>query len=66
MTQGLRLVMEIAGVDSDLIDWSSIRRQRVEDVLEGRTYKVRAQAWAAARRTRLPEPGLVGSAGDPP
>ncbi|WP_256339970.1 relaxase domain-containing protein [Streptomyces sp. 2231.1] len=39
MTPGLRPVMEIAGVDSALIDWSSTRRQRIEDVLEGLTYK---------------------------
>ncbi|MFE9558747.1 relaxase domain-containing protein [Streptomyces sp. NPDC006703] len=34
VTPGLRPVMEIAGVDSELIDWSSTRRQRIEDVLE--------------------------------
>ncbi|MER6406226.1 MobF family relaxase [Streptomyces viridosporus] len=39
VTPGLRPVMEIAGVDSKLIDWSSTRRQRIEDVLEGLTYK---------------------------
>ncbi|MFF1285799.1 MobF family relaxase [Streptomyces sp. NPDC058299] len=39
VTPGLRPVMEIAGVDSELIDWSSTRRQRIEDVLEGSTYK---------------------------
>ncbi|MFE7429092.1 MobF family relaxase [Streptomyces sp. NPDC057545] len=39
VTPGLRPVMEIAGVDSELIDWSSTRRQRIEDVLEGLTYK---------------------------
>ncbi|MEU2415084.1 MobF family relaxase [Streptomyces sp. NPDC013099] len=38
VTPGLRPVMEIAGVDSELIDWSSTRRQRIEDVLEGLTY----------------------------
>ncbi|MFJ2102865.1 MobF family relaxase [Streptomyces anulatus] len=38
VTPGLRPVMEIAGVDSELIDWSSIRRQRIEDALEGLTY----------------------------
>jgi hypothetical protein len=32
VTPGLRPVMEIAGVDSELIDWSSTRRQRIEDV----------------------------------
>ncbi|WP_184567519.1 MobF family relaxase, partial [Streptomyces paradoxus] len=39
VTPGLRPVMEIAGVDAELIDWSSTRRQRIEDVLEGLTYK---------------------------
>jgi hypothetical protein len=39
VTPGLRPVMEIAGVDSELIDWPSTRRQRIEDVLEGLTYK---------------------------
>ncbi len=39
VTPGLRPVMEIAGVDSELIDWSSTRRQRIEDALEGLTYK---------------------------
>ncbi|MFJ1782267.1 MobF family relaxase [Streptomyces anulatus] len=38
VTPGLRPVMEIAGVDAELIDWSSTRRQRIEDVLEGLTY----------------------------
>ncbi|WP_308048544.1 relaxase domain-containing protein [Streptomyces sp. TRM72054] len=37
VTPGLRPVVEIAGVDQELIDWSSTRRQRVEDVLEGIT-----------------------------
>ncbi|WP_268240790.1 relaxase domain-containing protein [Streptomyces lacrimifluminis] len=37
VTAGLRPVMEIAGVDEVLIDWSSTRRQRIEDVLEGLT-----------------------------
>lgn len=37
MTPGLRLVMEIAGVDQELIDWSSTRRQRIEQALEGIT-----------------------------
>ncbi|MGW5611482.1 relaxase domain-containing protein [Streptomyces sp. NPDC003753] len=40
--------MEIAGVDSELIDWSSTRRQRIEDVLEGLTYKF------AEKHGRLP------------
>nr|WP_234378874.1 MobF family relaxase [Streptomyces sp. FXJ1.172]WEP00055.1 MobF family relaxase [Streptomyces sp. FXJ1.172] len=35
VTPGLRPVMEIAGVDQELIDWSSTRRQRIEDALEG-------------------------------
>jgi hypothetical protein len=34
---GLRPVMEIAGVDQELLDWSSTRRQRIEDALEGIT-----------------------------
>lgn len=38
VTSGLRPVMEIAGVDSELIGWSSTCRQRIEDVLEGLTY----------------------------
>ena len=49
VTPGLRPVMEIAGVDSELIDWSSTRRQRIEDVLEGLTYKF------AQEHGRLPE-----------
>jgi conjugative relaxase-like TrwC/TraI family protein len=48
VTPGLRPVMEIAGVDSELIDWSSTRRQRIEDVLEGLTYKY------AEKHGRLP------------
>ncbi|MFC7818702.1 MobF family relaxase [Streptomyces sp. NPDC057367] len=39
VTPGLRPVMEIAGVDSELIDWSATRRQQIEDVLEGLTHK---------------------------
>ncbi|MFJ1835208.1 MobF family relaxase [Streptomyces sp. NPDC088175] len=39
VTPGLRPVMEIAGVESGLIDWSSTRRQRIEDALEGLTYE---------------------------
>ncbi|KOV21650.1 relaxase domain-containing protein [Streptomyces heliomycini] len=39
VTPGLRPVREMAGVDSELIDWSSTRRQRIEDVLEGLTCK---------------------------
>ncbi|MGW3168461.1 relaxase domain-containing protein [Streptomyces sp. NPDC001142] len=62
---GLRPVMEIAGVDSELIDWSSTRRQRIEDVLEGLTYKFAQEhgrlpgerarhglGWQAAQDTR--------------
>ncbi|WP_232108125.1 MULTISPECIES: hypothetical protein [Streptomyces] len=37
VTPGLRPVVGNAGVDQELIDWSSTRRQRVEDVLEGIT-----------------------------
>ncbi|MFH8717510.1 MobF family relaxase [Streptomyces zaomyceticus] len=37
VTPGLRPVMEIAGVDQELIDWSSTRRQRIEQALEGIT-----------------------------
>ncbi|MEU0219074.1 MobF family relaxase [Streptomyces sp. NPDC006265] len=37
VTPGLRPVMEIAGVSQELIDWSSTRRKRIEDVLEGIT-----------------------------
>ncbi|MGW1902248.1 MobF family relaxase [Streptomyces hirsutus] len=39
VTPGLRPVMEIAGVGQELIDWSSTRRQRIEDALEGITDK---------------------------
>ncbi|MGW6744824.1 MobF family relaxase [Streptomyces sp. NPDC055025] len=65
VTPGLRPVMEIAGVDSELIDWSSTRRQRIEDALEGLTYKYAQEhgrlpgekarhglAWQAAQDTR--------------
>ncbi|MEU7088110.1 MobF family relaxase [Streptomyces achromogenes] len=48
VTPGLRPVMEIAGVDSELINWSSTRRQQIEDVLEGLTYKY------AQKHGRLP------------
>ncbi|MET7729428.1 relaxase domain-containing protein [Streptomyces mirabilis] len=37
VTPGLRPVMEIAGVDQGLIDWSSTRRQQIEQALEGIT-----------------------------
>ncbi|MEU3550646.1 MobF family relaxase [Streptomyces longwoodensis] len=65
VTPGLRPVMEIAGVDSELIDWSSTRRQRIEDALEGLTYKYAQEhgrlpgekarhglGWQAAQDTR--------------
>ncbi|MCF3180031.1 relaxase domain-containing protein [Streptomyces polychromogenes] len=48
VTPGLRPVMEIAGVDSKLINWSATRRQQIEDVLEGLTYKY------AQKHGRLP------------
>ncbi|MFQ6147455.1 MobF family relaxase [Streptomyces seoulensis] len=47
-TAGPRPVMEIAGVDSELIDWSATRRQQIEDVLEGLTYQY------AQKHGRLP------------
>lgn len=34
VTPGLRPVMEVAGVDQDLIDWSSTRREQMAPVLE--------------------------------
>ncbi|MEU9464412.1 MobF family relaxase [Streptomyces sp. NPDC058322] len=34
VTPGLRPVMEIAGVDRELIDWSSTRRKQIDPVLE--------------------------------
>ncbi|MER8235120.1 MobF family relaxase [Streptomyces sp. NPDC094049] len=37
VTPGLRPVMEVAGVDQKLIDWSATRRQRIEQALEGIT-----------------------------
>ncbi|MFD0229303.1 MobF family relaxase [Streptomyces hirsutus] len=65
VTPGLRPVMEIAGVDQELIDWSSTRRRRIEEVLEGITDEYvkkhghlpgeRARhglAWWAAQETR--------------
>ncbi|MGQ7754895.1 MobF family relaxase (plasmid) [Streptomyces sp. WC2508] len=39
VTPGLRPVMEIAGVDQDLIDWSATRRKQIDAVLEGITDK---------------------------
>ncbi|TGZ12355.1 hypothetical protein DV517_74500 [Streptomyces sp. S816] len=65
VTPGLRPVMEIAGVDTEFIDWSSTRRQRIEDVLEGLTYEFAQEhgrlpgerarhglGWQAAQDTR--------------
>ncbi|WP_066945142.1 MobF family relaxase [Streptomyces lushanensis] len=61
VTPGLRPVMEIASVDSELIDWTSIRRRRIGDVLEGLTYKY------AEKHGRLPGEILsvsIGPLGD--
>lgn len=65
VTPGLRPVMEIAGVDSELIEWSATRRQRIEDALEGITDRYVAEhgrlpgerarhalGWWAAQDTR--------------
>jgi len=65
VTPGLRPVMEIAGVDQVLIDWSSTRRQQIEAALEGITDKYvrdhgrlpgeharHGLAWQAAQDTR--------------
>ncbi|MEU9617017.1 MobF family relaxase [Streptomyces sp. NPDC048209] len=53
VTPGLRPVMEIAGVDSELIDWSATRRQRIEDALEGLTYTyVQEHGRLPAEKTR--------------
>ncbi|PIB05107.1 hypothetical protein B1C81_30620 [Streptomyces sp. HG99] len=49
VTPGLRPVMEIAGVDQELIDWSSTRRRRIEDELEGLTARY------VAKHGRLPD-----------
>ncbi|MFK0112556.1 MobF family relaxase [Streptomyces sp. NPDC091217] len=49
VTPGLRPVMEIAGVDQALIDWSSTRRKRIEDELEDLTAKY------VAKHGRLPD-----------
>ncbi|MET8012949.1 MobF family relaxase [Streptomyces sp. NPDC005271] len=48
VTPSLRPVMEIAGVDAELIDWSATRRQRIEDALEGITDRY------VAKHGRLP------------
>lgn len=60
VTPGLRPVMEIAGVDQELIDWSATRREQMAPVLERITdeyvkkYKrprsAAATAWAGGRR----------------
>ncbi|HET6355924.1 MobF family relaxase [Streptomyces sp.] len=65
VTPGLRPVMEIAGVDQKLIDWSATRRAQIEQALEGITDKYVAKhgrlpgergrhdlAWWAAQDTR--------------
>ncbi|MER7050063.1 MobF family relaxase [Streptomyces jumonjinensis] len=65
VTPGLRPVMEIAGVDTELIEWKSTRRARIEDALEtitdqyvkehGRLPDERARhglGWWAAQDTR--------------
>ncbi|MFL4910733.1 MobF family relaxase [Streptomyces sp. MMS24-I2-30] len=49
VTPGLRPVMEVAGVDQELIDWSSTRRRQIEDELEGLT------AQYVAKHGRLPD-----------
>ncbi|WP_330480043.1 MobF family relaxase [Streptomyces sp. NBC_00724] len=48
VTPGLRPVMEIAGVDSELIHWSATRREQIEAALEGITEKY------VAKHKRLP------------
>ncbi|MET9587068.1 MobF family relaxase [Streptomyces sp. NPDC006539] len=48
VTPGLRPVMEIAGVGSELIDWSATRREQIEAALEGITEKY------VAKHKRLP------------
>ncbi|GLF99876.1 MobF family relaxase [Streptomyces yaizuensis] len=65
VTPGLRPVMEIAGVDAEVIEWKSTRRQRIEDAVEtiidqyvkehGRLPDERARhglGWWAAQDTR--------------
>jgi conjugative relaxase-like TrwC/TraI family protein len=65
VTPGLRPVMEIAGVDQELIDWSATRRQQIEQALEGITDRYvqdhgrlpgerarHALGWEAAQDTR--------------
>ncbi|MER6127862.1 MobF family relaxase [Streptomyces sp. NPDC001795] len=48
VTPGLRPVMEIAGVDQDLIDWSATRREQIDAALESITDKY------VAKHGRLP------------
>ncbi|MET8832181.1 relaxase domain-containing protein [Streptomyces sp. NPDC004610] len=79
VTPGLRPVMEIAGVDPELIGWSSTRRQRIDDVLEGLTHMYAQEqgrlsgekarhglGWQAAQDTRPAKKTAYGSArGEP-
>ncbi|WP_328842489.1 hypothetical protein [Streptomyces europaeiscabiei] len=53
VTPGLPPVMEIAGVDQVLIDWSSTRRQHIEQALEGITNTYVPQV-PASRATSTP------------
>uniref|UniRef100_UPI002F9119CF MobF family relaxase n=1 Tax=Streptomyces sp. NBC_01562 TaxID=2975879 RepID=UPI002F9119CF len=65
VTPGLRPVMEIAGVDQALIDWSATRREQIDTALEGITDRYVAKhgrlpgerarhglGWWAAQETR--------------
>jgi conjugative relaxase-like TrwC/TraI family protein len=76
VTPGLRPVMEIAGVDQELIDWSATRRQQIEQALEGITDRYvqdhgrlpgerarHALGWQAAQDTR-PEKKTVRPLGE--
>lgn len=73
---GPRPVMETLGVNQVLIDWSSTRRQRIEDALEGLTFTYaqyhgrlprekagHGMGWWAAQDVRLEKktPRPVGS-----
>ncbi|MET8249687.1 MobF family relaxase [Streptomyces sp. NPDC005202] len=73
VTPGLRPVMEIAGVDRELIDWSATRREQVLAALEGLTdqyvsdhgrlpgeHAQHGLAWWAAQDTRRDKKLLVG------
>nr|WP_237547416.1 relaxase domain-containing protein [Streptomyces sp. SID5476] len=51
VTPGLRPVMEIAGVDSELIDWSSTRRHTRRST-GGCPASAPARAWPGGRRRR--------------